>query len=228
MRKIGGNDGVLIAVEGLDGSGKSTQVRLLYNWLYGSRLRVFFTEWNSSELVKEATRRGKKAQLLTPTTFSLIHATDFADRYERQILPMLKGGFIVLCDRYFFTSFARDAVRGCDPAWLRNNYGFARVPDITLYFRLPLDTALGRILEGRPRLKYFEAGMDLGLSPDIQESFRIFQGRIMNQYDQLADEFGFTIVDATENVHSQQETVRKLISDKVDLARYRTKVAPWR
>lgn len=228
MTRVAGNEGVLIAVEGLDGSGKSTQVRLLYNWLYGARLRVFFTEWNSSDLVKEATRRGKKGQLLTPTTFSLIHATDFADRYERQILPMLKGGFIVLCDRYFFTSFARDAVRGCDPAWLRNNYGFARVPDITLYFRLPLDTALGRILEGRPRLKYFEAGMDLGLSPDIQESFRIFQGRIMGQYDQLAEEFGFTTIDATENVHAQQQAVRKLIADKIDLARYRTRVAPWR
>src|SRR5687768_212058 len=175
--------GILIAVEGLDGSGKSTQIRLLYQWLHGLRLRVHFTEWNSSELVKGATRRGKKEQLLTPTTFSLIHATDFADRYERQILPMLKGGYIVLCDRYFFTSFARDAVRGCDPAWLRNNYGFARVPDFTLYFRLPLETALGRILEGRPRLKYFEAGMDLGLSPDISESFRIFQGRIMGEYD---------------------------------------------
>ena len=221
-----GRNGVLIAVEGLDGSGKSTQIRLLYQWLHGLRLRVFFTEWNSSVLVKGATRRGKKRQLLTPTTFSLIHATDFADRYERQILPMLKGGFIVLCDRYFFTSFARDAVRGCDPAWLRNNYGFARVPDFTLYFRLPLQTALGRILEGRPRLKYFEAGMDLDLSPDIQESFRMFQGRVMDQYDKLTDEFGFTVVDATRNAHAQQQQIRKLIADSIDLARYRTRVGP--
>src|SRR5688572_6728650 len=112
--------GILIAVEGLDGSGKSTQVHLLHQWLVGLRLRVHFTEWNSSELVKEATRKGKKSQLLTPTTFSLIHATDFADRYERQILPMLRAGYIVLCDRYIYTSFARDAVRGCDAAWLRN------------------------------------------------------------------------------------------------------------
>jgi dTMP kinase len=219
-------NGVLIAVEGLDGSGKSTQIRLLYQWLHGLRLRVFFTEWNSSVLVKGATRRGKKRQLLTPTTFSLIHATDFADRYERQILPMLKGGFIVLCHRYFFTSFARDAVRGCDPEWLRNNYGFARVPDFTLYFRLPLQTALARILEGRPRLKYFEAGMDLGLSPDIFESFRLFQGRVMEQYDTLADEFGFTVVDATHNVHEQQQQIRKLIAESIDLARYRTRVMP--
>jgi dTMP kinase len=219
------DNGVLIAVEGLDGSGKSTQIRLLNDWLYSLRLRVHFSEWNSSGLVKGATKRGKKQQILTPTTFSLIHATDFADRYERQILPMLKGGYIVLCDRYIFTSFARDGVRGCDPDWLRKMYGFARVPDYTLYFRLPLETALGRILEGRPALKYFEAGMDLGLSSDIYESFRLFQGRVMDQYENLADEFGFIRIDATRNVHDQQVEVREIIGEGIDMSRYRTRVA---
>jgi dTMP kinase len=218
------NAGVLIAVEGLDGSGKSTQIHLLHEWLYGLRLRVHFTEWNSSSLVRSATRRGKKKQLLTSTTFSLIHATDFADRYERQILPMLRGGYIVLCDRYIFTSFVRDAVRGCDPDWVRRLYGFARMPDFTLYFRLPLETALGRILEGRPRLKYFEAGMDLGMSNDITESFRIFQGRIMEQYDRLADEFAFTTIDATRNVFDQQKDLRRIIGEGGDLSQYRTRV----
>jgi dTMP kinase len=218
------DSGVLIAVEGLDGSGKSTQIHLLHEWLYGLRLRVHFTEWNSSSLVRNATRRGKKKQLLTSTTFSLIHATDFADRYERQILPMLRGGYIVLCDRYIFTSFVRDAVRGCDPEWVRRLYGFARMPDFTLYFRLPLETALGRILEGRPRLKYFEAGMDIGLSGDITESFRIFQGRIMEQYDRLADEFAFTTIDATGNVFDQQQDVRRIIGEGIDLSQYRTRV----
>lgn len=212
--------GRLIAVEGLDGSGKSTQIHLLHQWLEGLGCKVFFTEWNSSELVKESTRKGKKRQLLTPTTFSLIHATDFADRYDRQILPMLKGGYIVLCDRYAFTSFARDAVRGCDPVWLRNLYGFARVPDILLYFRLPLEISLGRILEGRPSLKYFEAGMDMNLSPDIYESFRIFQGRVMEQYDRMAEEYKFTVIDATRKIHEQQEIVRKLVSRKLDLAKF--------
>jgi dTMP kinase len=174
--------------------------------------------------VKNATRRGKKKQLLTPTTFSVIHATDFADRYERQILPMLRGGYIVLCDRYIFTSFARDAVRGCDPEWVRKMYGFARIPDFTLYFRLPLETALGRILEGRPQLKYFEAGMDLNLSTDIYESFRIFQGRVNEQYEGLAAEFAFTTIDATRNVHDQQQEVRRIIGEGVDLSRYRTRV----
>jgi len=216
--------GKLIIVEGIDGSGKSTQLALLSQWLRSQEIAVSFSEWNSSELVRGTTRRAKKKQMFTPTTFSLIHATDFADRYERQILPMLRGGYIVLCDRYIFTSFVRDAVRGCDPDWVRRLYGFARMPDFTLYFRLPLETALGRILEGRPRLKYFEAGMDLGLSSDITESFRTFQGRIMEQYDRLAHEFAFTTIDATRNVFDQQKDVRRIIGEGVDLSQYRTRV----
>ncbi|MBN2431861.1 MAG: dTMP kinase [Acidobacteria bacterium] len=216
--------GKLIAVEGLDGSGKSTQIHLLHQWLRGLGCKVFFSEWNSSEMVKGATRKGKKKQLLTPTTFSLIHATDFADRYERQILPMLKGGYIVLCDRYMFTAFARDGVRGCDPAWLRELYGFVRKPDITYYFRLPLETALGRILEGRPQLKFFEAGMDIGLSADIFESFRLFQGKVKEHYDRLADEYGFTVVDATLRIPEQQAVVRRIFQERIDLARFRQRV----
>jgi dTMP kinase len=213
--------GKLIAVEGLDGSGKSTQVHLVHRWLQGKGYRVFFSEWNSSVLVRDATRKGKKRQLLTPTTFSLIHATDFADRYERQILPLLRAGYLVLCDRYIFTAFARDTVRGCDPLWLRKLYGFARIPDITFFFRLPLDAAMGRILEGRPQLKYFEAGMDLDLSPDLTESFRIFQGRVLEEYLTMVDEFDFTVVDASRPVRHQQVSVRRLIEERVDLGFFR-------
>lgn len=210
--------GRLIAVEGLDGSGKSTQIYLVHQWLKSKGYRVFFSEWNSSVLVREATRKGKKRQLLTPTTFSLIHATDFADRYERQILPLLRAGYVVLCDRYIFTAYARDAVRGCDRTWLRKMYGFARRPDVTFFFKLPLEVALGRILEGRPQLKFFEAGMDLGLSPDPTESFRIFQGRVLEEYLSMVGEFGFTVMDATQSVHAQQGTMRRLIQDRIDLA----------
>jgi dTMP kinase len=216
--------GFLVAVEGLDGAGKSTQVRLLYEWLAGMRCKVFFSEWNSSDMVRDATRRGKKKQLLTPTTFSLIHATDFADRWERQILPMLRAGCLVLCDRSLYTSFARDAVRGCGDAWLRTLYGFCRPPDITFYFRLPLETALQRVMEGRPRLKFFEAGMDLGLSPDLVESFRLFQGLVQEQYERLAGEHGFTVVDATRSIEAQQEEIRAVLADRVDLAAYRRRV----
>jgi dTMP kinase len=213
--------GRLIAVEGLDGSGKSTQIHLLRHWLEQQGIRVFFSEWNSSVLVKSATRKGKKRNLLTPTTFSLIHATDFADRYERQMLPLLRAGYLVLADRYMFTAFARDAVRGVQPSWVRSLYSFAREPDMTLYFRAPLQVALDRILFGRPQLKYHEAGMDLGLAEDPVESFRIFQGLIMAEYEQMIDEYGFEVVDATQGAEQQQAQVRDLVSSRVDLPSYR-------
>lgn len=209
--------GKLIAVEGLDGSGKSTQINLLKRWLELEGTKVFFTEWNSSALVKKATSRGKKRQLLTPTTFSLIHCTDFADRYERQILPLLHAGYIVLADRYMYTAFARDTVRGCDRDWIRKMYSFARPPDITLFFNVPLEVALSRILSGRPQLKYHEAGMDLGLSTDPYESFRLFQEKIYKEYLRMAEEFGFVVIDATRPPDVQQQEVREVIGNRLDL-----------
>ena len=213
--------GKLIAVEGLDGSGKSTQLYLLKRWLELRGLKVFFTEWNSSVIVKRATSKGKKRQLLTPTTFSLIHCTDFADRYERQILPLLKAGYLVLCDRYIYTAFARDAVRGCSRSWLRNLYGFARRPDLTLFFDTPLPVALSRILSGRPQLKYHEAGMDLGLASDPYESFRLFQERIYNEYLSMRDEFGFVTMNGSIVIEEQQGRVREIVSNTFDLPSYR-------
>jgi dTMP kinase len=139
-------------------------------------LKVFFSEWNSSELVKNATSKGKKRELLSPNTFSLIHATDFADRYERQLVPLLRAGYIVLCDRYIFTAFGRDTVRGCPPEWVRGIYNFAAMPDLVFFFKASLEVSLHRILDGRPQLKYFEAGMDLHLSSDPYESFPHFPG----------------------------------------------------
>jgi dTMP kinase len=212
--------GKLIAVEGLDGSGKSTQIYLLKRWLELQNLKVSFTEWNSSVLVKAATKRGKKQQLLTPTTFSLIHATDFAHRYERHVVPLLRQGYVVLADRYVFTALARDAVRGCDRDWVRNLYSFAVVPDITFYFDVPLQTAIGRILSGRPVLKYHEAGMDLGLSKDPEESFQLFQGRIKEEYARLVAEYQLTVMDASLPIEVQQQTMRSIVKNEVDLARF--------
>jgi dTMP kinase len=212
--------GKLIAVEGLDGSGKSTQIYLLKRWLELQNMKVSFTEWNSSTIVKAATKRGKKEQLLTATTFCLIHCTDFAHRYERYIVPLLRQGYIVLADRYIFTALARDAVRGCDRDWVRNLYSFALVPDITFYFDVPLLTAIDRILAGRPVLKYHEAGLDLGLSKDPYESFQLFQGRIKEEYSRLAAEFEFTAIDAARSIEAQQQWVRAIVSDRIDLARY--------
>ncbi|MDC8453275.1 MAG: dTMP kinase [Candidatus Nitrosotalea sp.] len=203
--------GKLIIVEGIDGSGKSTQIHLLEKWLAYKGVSVFRSEWNSSEMVKEITSKGKKKGLLTPTTFSLLHATDFADRYERNISPLLRAGHFVLADRYVYTAFARDIVRGCNPEWVKKVYDFAIKPDVAFYFKVPVDIAVDRILIGRPKLKYYEAGMDMNLSNDQYESYRIFQGRIIEQYDSLAQSEGFTVIDGTLNIEEQQNIVRKKI-----------------
>jgi len=218
--------GALVVVEGIDGSGKSTQLYLLKRWLEIGGYRLHFTEWNSSELVKSATKRGKQRRLLTPVTFSLLHAADFADRCERQILPLLHSGYLVLADRYIYTAFARDSARGCSTKWLRNLYRFAPVPDVTFYFRAPLEVAVHRILSGRPKLKYYEAGMDLGLSFDRQESFRIFQGMIMEQYDRMIESDNFVVMDGTLKVDRLQRKMREIAEERVDLERYRARKKP--
>jgi len=203
--------GKLIVVEGIDGSGKSTQISLLSHWLRSEGYAVAFSEWNSSPLVRETTRRGKKKEMFTPTTFSLLHATDFADRLESYIVPLLKAGAIVCADRYAYTAFARDVARGVGRRWVRNLYRFAIHPSLAFYFRVPLDVALGRILGGRDALKYYEAGMDLGLARDVEESFRIFQGRILDEYDAMAEEMGFHIIDATQSIEAQQMRMREIV-----------------
>ncbi len=203
--------GKLYIVEGCDGSGKSTQVYLLKKWLESRGYFVFFTEWNSSDLLKTYTKKAKRKNLLTPTTFSLIHASDFADRYEKLILPHLRAGHIVLADRYIYTAYARDIARGCDREWLKNLYNFAVRPTVAFYFRAPLEISLSRILTGRDEIKYHEAGMDLGLSPNVVESFKLFQGIIKEQYDRMAKEEGFTIMDATRSIEAQQIEMRRIV-----------------
>jgi dTMP kinase len=203
--------GRLFIVEGIDGSGKSTQLTLLSQWLQADGYPVAFSEWNSSPIVRATTRRGKKRKILTPLTFSLIHATDFHDRFEREIVPMLKAGAIVLADRYVYTAFARDVVRGVDPAWVRRLYRFSPVPTMAFYFRTPLEVALKRILSGRPKLKHYEAGMDLGLHAEAQASYRIFQARILDEYERLVKEFGLTVMDATRPIEAQQKLLRRHI-----------------
>jgi dTMP kinase len=205
--------GRLITVEGIDGSGKSTQLLLLERWLVARGYRVHFTEWNSSPLVRRSMKRGKKKDLLTPTTFSLLHAVDFADRLTYQILPPLKAGMIVLADRYVYTALGRDVARGVHPEWVRAVYSFAPRPDLALYFRVPIEVSLERLLAGRAKLKYHEAGMDVGLSPDPVESFRLFQSRVLAIYDELTAEFGLPVIDATAEISVQQKLVRRMVAE---------------
>src|SRR3954454_12306020 len=164
--------GKLIVVEGIDGSGKSTQLLLAMRYLQAKGLKPFFTDWNSTDVVKAVTKKGKKKISLPPLTFSLLHATDFAHRLVHNILPPLKAGLIVLADRYTYTAFARDVVRGVDRQWVRTVYDFAPKPDLALYFNVPIDVSVSRILAGRAQLKDYEAGMDLNLAPDKVSSFK--------------------------------------------------------
>src|SRR5436190_14652193 len=211
--------GKLFVVEGIDGSGKTTQLGLLAKWLSAEGHRVFVTEWNSSALVKAATKTGKKKNALTPMTFSLLHATDFADRLLYKIIPPLKAGMIVLADRYAFTAFARDAARGVDRQWLRELYSFAVRPDLAVYFQVPIEVSVDRLLARRVKLKFYEAGMDMAWSTDLVESFKIFQGKVIDEYDRQVDEFGLSVVEASGSITEQQRTFRKLIAQHMGAAR---------
>ena len=204
-------------MEGIDGSGKTTQLGLLAKWLSAAGHSVVVTEWNSSALVKAATKAGKKKNTLTPMTFSLLHATDFADRLLYNIIPPLKAGMIVLADRYAYTAFARDAARGVDHQWVRELYSFAVKPDLAVYFRVPIDVSVDRLLARRVKLKFYEAGMDMGWSNNHVESFRIFQGKVLDQYDRLVDEFGLSVVNAMGSITEQQRFYRKLVSQHLEI-----------
>lgn len=209
--------GTLICVEGIDGSGKSTQLALLRDWLKSAGQDVIFTEWNSSMLISETTKLAKKKNLLSPRTFSLLHTVDFADRLKQIIAPALKAGFIVLADRYAYTAFARDVARGVDAQWVRKVYDFAIKPDLAIYFDIDPQTSMERICANRTP-KFYEAGMDLKLSNDPYESYIIFQSRVIKEYQKMVDEYGLVKIDAKDSIHSKQiqmrEMLKRVLADK--------------
>ncbi|AWR93644.1 dTMP kinase [Acidianus brierleyi] len=204
--------GSLIAFEGIDGSGKSSQTVLLRDWLLEKR-DTFLTEWNSSEWIHGIIKEAKKKNILTPITFSLIHATDFADRYEKYILPMLKTGFAVIADRYVYTAYARDSVRGVNIDWVKKLYSFARKPDITFYIRVTPEVALDRIKKSRRQIKPTEAGSDVfpGLKPE--DGFLKYQSAVLEVYDKIADENNFFIIDGTLSPREIQKIIREKVME---------------
>ena len=204
--------GTLICVEGIDGSGKTTQLTILHDWLKSIGQDVIYTEWNSSQLISKTTKVAKKKNLLSPRTFSLLHAVDFADRLEQIIIPALKAGFIVLADRYVYTAFARDVARGVDTNWVRGLYGFAIQPDLTLYFSVSAEESLKRICANREP-KFYEAGMDLKLSNNPYKSYVIFQNRVNAEYQKMLDEFSIVEIDATKSIHAKQLDVRQKVKE---------------
>jgi len=188
--------GKLIVLEGTDGVGRSTQINLLRDWLEKQGMAVSNTGLRRSVLTQAGLDAAKQGHTLSRTTMSLFYATDFADRLESQIIPALKAGFIVLSDRYFYSVIARDVVRGADPIWARKVYGFALKPDLIFYLKAEVQTLVTRMVHGRG-FDYWESGMDIRCADNLYDSFMVYQARLIQQFDQMAAEFGFITIDAS-------------------------------
>lgn len=210
-----GYDGLLIVIEGTDGSGKSTQLELLKKSLQDQSYGVMVSEWKTSRLIAGVIDEAKDRNLLNATTYSLLYAADFADRLENQIIPALKSGFIVLLDRYFYTALARDVVRGQDIDWVKNLYDYAPEPDLVFYLDMPVDVLLKRII-GTTGLDYYESGRDMGFSTDFYKSFGIYQHKCLEQYQNMKNEYGFINIDGTKSIKSIHATMNKEVQKLLD------------
>jgi dTMP kinase len=205
--------GRLIVLEGTDGVGRSTQIQLLRQWIQEEGFGVLDTELARSKLTQAGLDKAKAGNTLGRLTMSLFYATDFADRLENQIVPALKAGFHLLSDRYFYSIIARNVVRGADPAWSRKMYGFALKPDIIFYLRADVNTLLTRVVDRG--FDYWESGMDTGLADNRYDSFCIYQSRLIQQFDQMAAEFGFVSIDASRPVKEVFEDIKEHVRSLV-------------
>jgi dTMP kinase len=204
--------GKLIVVEGADGSGRSTQIARLVEWLETSGHATVQVGLKRSSLVSSELERAQEGNILSRTTLSLFYATDFADQLENIILPALKSGFIVLADRYIYTLMARDMVRGMDEAWLKSLYGIALEPDAVFYLEVEGEELVQRNLSKNATLDYWESGMDLGFSRDMFDSFLKYQTAMQAAFRQLQKTYGFSIVDGNRSVDAVTGELRKKIS----------------
>jgi dTMP kinase len=204
--------GKLIVVEGADGSGRSTQIAMLMEWLEGGGHATTQVGLKRSTLVSEELDRAQEGNILSRTTLSLFYATDFADQLENIILPALKAGFIVLADRYIYTLMARDMVRGMDEAWLKNMYGIALEPDAVFYLNVPPEELVQRNFAKNMALDYWESGMDIGLSRDMFDSFMKYQAAMEKTFRHLQTTYGFTIVDGMRSADAISNELRKKIT----------------
>jgi len=200
--------GRLIVIEGTDGVGRSTQMHLLRPWLESSGYAVVDTEMTRSELVGMGLKQAKEGHTLGPITLNLFYATDFVDRFESQILPALRAGFIVLTDRYIYSLMARALVRDADPHWIRSIFGLALVPDAVFYLRIGVDDLIPRVLQ-RGGFDHWESGMDMRLGEDLFDSFVNYQAGMLEQFDSMAREYGFEVIDAAQPVEHIAELLKQ-------------------
>ncbi len=205
-----GYEGLLIVIEGTDGSGKSTQLELLKKSLQDKSYGVMVSEWKTSRLIADVIDDAKERNLLNATTYSLLYAADFADRLENQIIPALKSGFVVLLDRYYYTALARDVVRGQNINWVKNLYEYAPEPDLVFYLDMPVDVLLKRII-GTTGLDFYESGRDVGFSTDFYNSFEIYQNKCLEQYEKMKKEYGFISIDGTKSIPE----IHKIMNNEV-------------
>ncbi len=210
FNKKHGYEGLLVVIEGTDGSGKSTQLELLKKSLQDQSYGVMVSEWKTSRLIADVIDDAKDRNLLNATTYSLLYAADFADRLENQIIPALKSGFVVLLDRYYYTALARDVVRGQNIEWVKNLYDYAPEPDLVFYLDMPVDVLLKRII-GTTGLDFYESGRDVGFSTDFYKSFEIYQNKCLEQYEKMKKLYGFISIDGTKTISE----IHKIMSGEV-------------
>ncbi len=208
--KLGDLKGKLIAIEGTDGVGRSTQIELLEEWLQVQGYGVLVTGWTRSNLMSKSIEMAKNGNMLNRMTFSLLYATDFADRLENQILPALRSGFVVLADRYIYTAFARDSIRNPDMGWVKDAFGFALVPDLVCYLRIDVENLIPRVIESGG-MNYWESGMDLHLADNMYDSFKKYQKQLIQSYDNMAEQYRFEVLDARQSVEEIQADLRNRI-----------------
>jgi dTMP kinase len=202
--------GRLIVIEGTDSVGRSTQLHLLRPWLESSGYAVIDTEMTRSELAGAGLKQAKEGHTLGPITLNLFYATDFVDRFESQILPALRAGFIVLTDRYIYSLIARALVRGAEPHWIRSIYGLALKPDAIFYLRIDIEDLIPRVLQRRG-FNYWESGMDMRLGGDLFESFVNYQTRLLEEFDALSQQYGFEVVDASQSIERIAEQLKEKV-----------------
>jgi len=202
--------GKLIAIEGTDGVGRSTHIEMLQEWLEVQGYGVMTTGWTRSNLMSKTIEMAKAGNIVDRWSLSLLYATDFADRLEHQIIPALRSGFVVLTDRYIYTAFARDFVRSADRQWIRDVFGFSLIPDLVCYLRIDVETLALRVIE-TTGMNYWESGMDLRLGGDLYDSFKKYQSLLIEEFDKMAIEFRFNVVDARKSPEEIQDELRGYI-----------------
>jgi dTMP kinase len=218
-----GCTGRLIVIEGTDGVGRSTQTYLLKQWLEVQGYAVVDTGWTRSKLVGQAITDLKEGHSLHRLTYSLLYASDLADRMEYQIIPALKSGFIVLADRYIYTAIARGVVRDAPRDWLNELYGFAIQPDLVFYLKIGVNDLVPRVLQSG-KMNYWESGMDMNYGDDLFDSFVAYQSALIEQFDRMAQEYNFIALDATQDVQVKQRELRRAVAEYLRTTAYQPMV----